>query len=257
LNEKLFQIKSFLTYWLDAVDEHSLHSPFYFDFYTGVVKAKSQDYASIESLRKKLLEDNRAIAVKDLGSKRHLTNSRTLSSIARTSLSSPKFSAFFHRVIQKYDHKTVIELGTSLGINTLYLAAKKDAKISTFEGSPELAAIAAITFDFAAAKNITLVEGDIDSTLPDFLQKHRKIDFAFIDANHTYAATMRYFRAILSKIHETSVIIIDDIHASGSMEKAWKEIISNDLVYGSADLFRCGALFFDPSLNKQHVILQF
>jgi hypothetical protein len=27
------------------------------------------------------------------------------------------------------------------------------------------------------------------------------------------------------------------------------------LVYGSIDLYRCGILFFDPALNKQHFIL--
>jgi predicted O-methyltransferase YrrM len=257
LSETRFQIKSFLNYWLDAVDEHSLHSPFFFDFYTGVVKGTSGDYAGIESLRRKLLHDNREITVTDLGTKRHLKGKRTIASIAKTALSEPRLSSVFHRIIQKYDHKAVVELGTSLGINTLYLASKPDTTVVTFEGSPELASIAAITFDFANAANIKLIEGNIDTTLPEHLLKHRRVDFAFIDANHAYEPTVRYFKSLLSKIHDRSVIVIDDIHASAAMEKAWKEIIENDLVYGSADLFRCGILFFDPSLNKQHVILQF
>lgn len=257
MSEKLFQIKSFITYWLDAVDEHSLHSPFFFDFYTGVVKGRSDNYAAIESLRSKLLNDKREVVVKDLGTKGHLPNKRTIGSIARTSLSSPRFSSLFHRTIQKFDHKTVIELGTSLGINTLYLAKETNVRVFTFEGAPALASIASVTFDFAHAKNITLIEGNIDHTLPDYLQKHRKIDFAFIDANHAYEPTLRYFKSILTKIHDKSVIVIDDIHSSPSMEKAWTEIMQNDLVYGCVDLFRCGILFFDPSLNKQRVILQF
>ncbi len=40
------------------------------------------------------------------------------------------------------------------------------------------------------------------------------------------------------------------------INKAWKEICKHDLVYTSLDLYRCGILFFDPSLNKQHVVLQ-
>ena len=79
---------------------------------------------------------------------------------------------------------------------------------------------------------------------------------AFMDANHRYEPTIRYFELLLKKVHEKSVLIVDDIHHSCDMEKAWKEMQRHRLVYGSADLFRCGILFFDPSLNKQHVILQ-
>jgi predicted O-methyltransferase YrrM len=151
----------------------------------------------------------------------------------------------------------VIELGTSLGINTLYLAQHKNSKVTTFEGSDEIATLAEITFDFAHAANIKVIRGNIDKTLPDFLQTIRKVDFALIDANHTYEATLRYFNLLLPRIHEKSVVVIDDIHYSPGMEKAWNEICASKLVHSAADLYRAGILFFDPSLNKQRVILQF
>jgi predicted O-methyltransferase YrrM len=254
---KPFQIKSYLNYWLDAVDQHSLHSPFFFDFYTAVLYGNSPEFSAIESLREKLLSDHRTIVVEDMGTKGHLNSVRMISEIAASSLSTPRFSSLFHRIIKRYDHKTVIELGTSLGINTLYLADKKDAKVVTFEGSSEIAALAELTFEFGGAKNIRLIQGNIDATFPEFLLGVRKVDFVLIDANHTYEATMRYFTNVLGKMHEKSVMAIDDIHASPGMEKAWKQIIDHKLVHSSADAFRCGFLFFDPSLNKQHVILQF
>lgn len=254
---KGFQIRSFLTYWLDSVDEHSLHSPFFFDLYTGVLKATVPDLTSIETLRTKLREDKRTIVVHDLGSRSDHKKIRAISEIARTSLSPKKYSSLYYHIIHKYNHKTILELGTSLGINTLYLAAKKNSRVTTFEGAPEIASISTITFEFADAKNINLIEGNLDHTLADFLLTVKKIDFALLDANHTYEATIRYFKLLLSKVHEKTVIAIDDIHQSPAMEKAWQEILQHKLVYGSADLFRCGLLFFDPSLNKQHVILQF
>lgn len=254
---KTFQIRSYLNYWLDAVNQHSLHSPFLFDFYTGIVKGTSPDFSAIEALREKLLKDERSIVVEDLGSKGPVNEVRRISSIAKTSLSEPRFSAMFHRIIERYDHKTIIELGTSLGINTLYLAQKKNARVFTFEGAREIASVASITFDFGGTKNVQLLQGNIDATLPNFLLTIRKADFVLMDANHTYEATMRYFNLILPKTHEKTVVVIDDIHSSPGMEKAWKEIIGNKLVHSSADLFRCGVLFFDPSLNKQHAILQF
>jgi predicted O-methyltransferase YrrM len=239
------------------VDEHSLHSPFFFDFYAGVVKGKMNTLENIEALRKKLLADNREIEVKDLGSGASGQRLRKVSSIAKTSLSSAKFSALYNRIIARYDHSTILELGTSLGINTLYLANKKKSKVITFEGSDEIASLAEITFEFAGASNIKLVKGNIDSTLPDILQSIRKIDFVFMDANHTYEATLKYFNWLLSCIHEKTVIVIDDIHYNSGMEKAWNEIRASQRVHSSADLFKAGILFFDPSLNKQHVILQF
>lgn len=253
-----FRIKSFLSYWLEAVDEHSLHSPFFFDLYTTQIKpavAKEQ-FNHIEALRQKLLHDQRTISVRDLGSKANRKSERKISAIARTSLSTPRFSSIFCRMIDYFEATTVIELGTSFGVNTLYLAEKPDASVTTFEGAPAIADIAAMTFDFAGKKNIDLIVGNIDVTLPVYLQRIRRVDLALLDANHRYEPTMRYFGWLLEKVHDKSVLVVDDIHYSREMERAWQVLKNHRLVYGSADLFRCGILFFDPSLNKQHVILQ-
>jgi predicted O-methyltransferase YrrM len=116
--------------------------------------------------------------------------------------------------------------------------------------------MARLTFDFAEARNIRLIEGNLDRTLSEFLQTIRKIDFILMDANHRYQPTVSYFESLLTRISESSIVVLDDIHYSAEMEKAWNELKTHKLVYGSADLYRCGILFFDPSLNKQHVILQ-
>jgi len=254
----LFRIKSFLSYWLEAIDEHSLHSPFFYDLYTTQIKkrAAKEQFAEIETLRTKLLQDERIISVKDPGSKAHRKSQRKISTIARTSLSTPQFSSMFCRIVHYFKATCVVELGTSFGINTLYLAEKPDASVTTFEGATAIADIAALTFEFAGKKNINLIVGNIDHTLPAFLQRIRRVDFAFIDANHRYEPTIRYFEWLLKKVHDKSVLIMDDIHYSPEMERAWKVIQNHRLVYGSADLYRCGIVFFDPSLNKQHVILQ-
>lgn len=223
------------------------------------MKQKSRPVSFFENLRKKLLRDNREIEVLDLGagSHHHSGTKRKIANIARTSLTTPKFSTFYQRIIAYYNVKNSIELGTSLGINTLYLASKDNTHVTTFEGSKAIAENAGFTFAFAKAKNITLIEGDINTTLPTFLQTSGKIDLAFIDANHRHDPTLHYFDWILGKTHTQSIIILDDIHYSKEMEKAWTQIKNHPLVYASADLYRCGIVFFDPSLNKQHVVLQF
>ena len=256
---KLFQLKTYFNYWLDAVDEHSLHSPFLFDLYTKVIKVESEGIVEIEKLRADLLKTQREILVEDLGAgSRHFNNSkRAINEIADTSLSDLRFSLLYLRIAKYIDAKSIVELGTSLGINTLYLAQKKEAKVFTFEGSDAVAEIAQDTFEFASAKNIELIKGNIDTTLYSNLSRMPKIDLVFMDANHQYKPTIKYFEHLLDKIHHKSILILDDIHSSPEMEKAWRELRNHELVYTSIDLYRCGILFFDPSLNKQHVVLQF
>jgi len=254
-----FQIRTYMTYWLDAVDEHSLHSPFFYDLYTKVIRVPYTENVIAETRRRSLLGNNTSITVNDfgVGSMTLKSNTRRIGDIARTSLTPADLSALYARLIAYYKSTTVLELGTSLGINTLYLAAQPGTRVTTFEGSAEVAAQARNGFDIAGAGNITLVQGNIDQTLPAWLaQGSNKIDFAFIDANHRYEPTMRYFQWLLPRIHTQSVLVFDDIHYSAGMQRAWQELRQHTLVYASADLYRCGMLFFDPSLNKQHVVLQ-
>ena len=114
--------------------------------------------------------------------------------------------------------------------------------------------MALTNFEYFDQKNIHLIEGNISSTFPEFLQDPAKVNFALMDANHQYAPTMKYFSLLMRRLDENSVVVVDDIHWSAEMETAWGELLLHPLVYGSVDLFRCGILFFDPSLNRQHFI---
>lgn len=256
---KSFQVRSFINYWLDAVDDHSLHSPFFFDLYRNVIRSRnvSEGFQKIESLRQQLLSDTSPVTGVDHGAGSPvLPAERTIRDIARTSLSDPSFLQIYYRLIEHFHARTIVELGTSLGISSMYLAEAKGVDLTTFEGAAELATRARENFRQLNYPNIKLIEGNIDTTLPHHLGQSGKIDIAFMDANHRHDPTIRYFNWLLQKIHARSVIIVDDIHYSPEMEKAWEEMKMNRLVYGSADLYRCGLLFFDPSINRQHVVLQ-
>ena len=262
MNNAFFQIKSFFTYLLDNVDEHSLHSPFFYKFYTEILKKdqKSERDTKLEDYRKKFLQDDRSITVEDLGagSAYFKSNpSRKVRDIARTSLSRSKFSRLYSRIIKEQGCNTVVELGTSLGLNALYLGSSPSTQVRTFEGSESIAGIARELFTSAGAANIRLIPGNIDSTLPVEMKGTEVVDFALIDANHRYEPTLKYFNMLASKVSPRSIIALDDIHYSGEMERAWNAIKVDPRVYATADLYRCGFVFFDPSLDKQHVVLRF
>jgi predicted O-methyltransferase YrrM len=252
----LFNIRSYVTHWLDAVDEHSIHSPFFFEFYK-VVNDKTPIFGSeeIEEVRTKLLNNPYPIEFIELGSgKESISKKEKLSNIAGKSLAPPALAQLYVRIVKFLKAETIIELGTSLGITTLYLAMRNEAQVVTLEGNKAVADVAMTNIEFFEKKNITVIDGNINDTLKEALFNIRKVDFALMDANHRYEPTLHYFDLISKRVKEKSIVVIDDIHRSQEMARAWEEIRKHELVYGSIDLFRCGVLFFEPSLGKQHFV---
>lgn len=253
----LHRYRAYISYWLDAVDEHSLHSPFLFNLMMRVIRVPPVYHEPLERLRQELMRDQNEIHVNDLGTGANLhPRGRRISTIAKRSLSPARFSCLYQRLISYFRCSTVVELGTSLGINTLYLAQSPGARVYTFEGAESIAAVAHANFDRMQMRNITLIQGDIGVTLESFAAESPRVDFAFMDANHTLPATMKYFDHLLPVLHEESVLVLDDIHLTAEMERAWLAVQQHERVRATADLYRCGIAFFTPSLDKQHVVLK-
>ncbi|HSZ25334.1 MAG TPA: class I SAM-dependent methyltransferase [Cytophagaceae bacterium] len=258
---KQFLISQYFRYLLRAKDAHSIHSPFVFDFYTTVIKSKRTNpiFEKIEFLRKELKHNFQKIEITDFGagSKVAKSNLRTISSISRFSEKKPALAQLIFRIIENQVPKTILDLGTSLGITTLYEAkACLTANVYTFEGCPNTAGIATENFKKLSAKNITLVLGNIDHTLPELLSRIPTIDFAFFDANHRYQPTITYFTLCLEKVTEDTIFIFDDIYWSEEMKKAWEEIRGHSLVGISIDLFFIGIIFFRKKQPTQHFTLK-
>src|SRR5690606_7769854 len=141
-----------------------------YHFYNEVILEPfvGKEFEEIEAIRKLLLQNHTKIKVTDLGSGSVLNrnNSRPISKIASTSLSTPKFSRFLFRLLTYFQPRSVLELGTSLGINTAYMAiANPLTPVHTFEGCPNIAALAHKNFTQLGLNNIQLNVGNIDDTL--------------------------------------------------------------------------------------------
>jgi predicted O-methyltransferase YrrM len=234
-----------------------------FDLYTQVIchKGYFYHYTAVEQERFRLLADKRIIEVTDFGAgSRALgkTNSRSISDIAKHSLKPAKYGQLLYRLVNFFQPETIVELGTSLGVTTSYLAAPvKNAQVITFEGCPNIAGIARDTFKRFGLRNIQQVEGNLDVTLPDELVRLNKIDFAFLDGNHRLEPTLRYFNQCLGLAHESSVFVLDDIHWSEEMEQAWEQIKAHPRVMLTVDLFSVGLVFFRTNQPKQHFWLRY
>ena len=255
----------YLKYYVTASNGrgHGVHSPFVFEFITKVLNDDRHFYAyqSIENLRQLLLLDERQLAIEDFGAGSRVknTNLRTVKDIAGSSLKPKKFGQLLFRIVDQYSPNTILELGTSLGVTTAYLASAKTAStVVTMEGSKAISDVAKNNFTKLNLLNIQQVVGNFDETLPATIEKTGKLDLAFIDGNHRYEPTVRYYRQLLPAMHEYSVLIFDDIHWSKEMEQAWDEIKRDPLVMLSIDLFFIGLVFFRKENRvAQHFIIRF
>jgi predicted O-methyltransferase YrrM len=129
--------------------------------------------------------------------------------------------------------------------------------MTSLEGCPNTAAIAAKNFQSMDMADIRIMPGDFDQTLPLYLQSIQKLDQVFFDGNHRHEPTIRYFRACLAKAHEGSVFIVDDIHWSPGMEAAWEEIKAMPEVTVTLDLFFMGLVFFRKGQAREHFEIRF
>jgi predicted O-methyltransferase YrrM len=262
----LFKIASkYIRYYVTASNGkgHGMHSPFIFEFITKILNDKTRypEYEKAEGLRKQLLLDKTMITVQDLGAGSSVSKnpSRSINSIARNAAKAAKYGQLLYRMVKHYQPQTIIELGTSLGITTSYLAAAKpDASVITLEGASEIANRARQHFNASQLRNINLIEGNFDSTFPFVLRQLPTVDFAFIDGNHRKEPTERYFQQLLARAGNDTILVFDDIHWSREMEEAWKTIRSHDRVRVTIDLFAIGIVFFRQEFKaKQHFVIRF
>lgn len=287
-NVYLYRVSSWLKHQLTARNTggHGVHSPYLFEWVRMVMSDKNTYYVwdEIEEIRQEMLKDTRELEFVDYGSggplptspsKGRSANMRRVCDIAKGSLARRKDAQLLARLVgwlgrplltspsrgeigdeASEDRKglTIVELGTSLGVTTAYLAAMDSRnKVVTYEGCPAVAEVARANWEKLGFCNIACVVGEITvDSLQLAVDRWSGIDVAFIDANHTYEATLTYFNALASRVHEKSVVVVDDIHYNEDMEKAWKAICADERVTTTMDLYRMGLVFFDKHYWRKH-----
>ena len=224
-------------------------------------KTKYDCYSTIEKQRQTLLNDKTVIDVEDFGAGSTVikTKKRVVKDIAASSLKPKKYSQLLFRMIQFYNKKNVLELGTSFGITTSYLAlATNKPVVTTMEGSQNIANIAQQNFNALQLNNITIIKGNFEKTLSTFLAKSSTIDFAFLDGNHRKIPTLNYFQQILTNSTDETIVVFDDIHWSKEMEVAWEEIKAHEAITLTIDLFFIGIVFLKKDFKvKQHFVVRY
>ncbi|MEI7490261.1 MAG: class I SAM-dependent methyltransferase [Bacteroidota bacterium] len=255
---------AYIRYRCLVQSKYSLHSPFIYRFWAGILKDKTKypAYAKAESFRNTLLNDNSTINRVDFGAGSNEqgpgAGAIKISDLARRSLISAAKGRVLYKLVKEQQPQAILEFGTSLGLSALYMAeAAPSARIITMEGCPQTAALARQAFKKAGIKNVTVITGVFDEKLGEALGLMPKPGLVFFDGNHRREPTLKYWEQCKPYLNATSVAVFDDIHWSVEMEEAWKCIIAQPFVKVSIDLFHLGVLYFREELSKEDFVLRF
>ena len=267
-NAYLYRVSTWLKHYLTAWNTggEGVHSPYLFEWVRMVMSDKHayRVWEDIESVRARMLVSDQVVEFVDYGSgvgrkSEGAKSEKRVKDIAKGSLARAKYAQMLFRLVNWLGHQlreenrglTIVELGTSLGVTTAYLAGVDTRdKVYTYEGCEAVAKIAMDNWKELRMSNIDCRVGPIDEgQLQCSLER---VDVVFVDANHTYEASLKYFDILAQKVHEKSVVVMDDIHHSEEMERAWREICADERVTSTIDLYQMGLVFFDKHYWKRN-----
>lgn len=257
MNE-FYRFKKFAAYQYKSKTKYYLHSPFVYQFYLHVLEPQpGEDFTPISALRKQLSQDNTIIKLQDsgTGSNRNIS----IATLEKQVAVKPKYGVVLHRIVSYLKPQTILEIGTSIGISSAYMAtANPDARVISLEGDKNLISIARQHYQKLNLTHIENIAGNFDTTLKHTLQAFPKIDMVFFDGNHHQEATLNYFHQCLEKANEKSIFIFDDIYYSPEMTEAWQQIKANAQVRLTLDIFQFGICFFmKEKLAKEDFLLRY
>lgn len=242
---------------------HHIHSPFVFHIVRDVITPrKPQDQAiraKAAAYRRRLYESKEAIVTSQMGAAPEGPKERRVADIARRTSTREKYGRMIARLIVDLRIDSILELGTSLGVSTAYMAAARDsAQIVTIEGLPAVARLAEENLTSAGFKNVRVITGDITEQIDDAIDAlpGKMVGLAFIDGDHSKEATLRFFEKIAARHAPMSVLVFDDIYWSKGMTEAWRLIVADERVSTTIELAQMGLAFFRTGCQKEHYVLR-
>lgn len=251
----IHKIRQFLRFYWRAVTKYQLHSPVVFDLAQALLYDRRWYYAfnDIEAIRQRMLQSDVVLHFTDFGAGQ-ASGSVPLRRVARRSASSSQQGQRLFRLANWAQPRALLELGTSIGIGTMYLASGvRDARFITLEGAVDCAAVAQSNLALLGLPHVEVRSGEFDTTLTSALADVSPVDLVYLDGNHRRAATLAYFEQCLASAHTNAIFVFDDVYWSEEMTVAWTEIQNHPQVTTTVDFFDLSLAFINPDFReKQH-----
>jgi len=249
-------------FYLKHRNGHGIHSPYLFEVVHRVIFNASGTRVPdpISDIHRKLRQDGTFLESGGPGAPSgvSLKGKQTVCSFARGASVSYKYGALLYRCSRWFKPQVILELGTGIGISTLYLASGSPGiPLHTIEGNRDRAQFSTGLFKRSGFPEVQLHVGEIEKGLAELTTRVGGRMLVFMDGNHRYEPTIRYLRWILKQAGEEAVVVMDDLYWSRGMYRAWKEVIAWPEVRMSIDLFHMGVLLLRRDLHKVDLKVNF
>ncbi len=225
-------------------------------------------FEAVEAIRTDVDSDTNVVTFVDFGAgspnadraqdtmRRGVKSYGTIGDLSRHASRSPMWGRILFRIIRHFGCQGCVELGTAVGISTAYqafaLKLNGVGRITTIEGSPELAEIARSNFRKLNLSNIDSCIGRFEDVLPDIFTHQQNIDYVYIDGHHDEMATVAYFSSIIQHLADPGILVFDDIRWSRGMTNAWERICQDSRIQIAIDLGAVGICVRDSKATKSY-----
>jgi len=241
----LFQTGEFFRYYFKAVTRYQLHSPFVFELSTVLLEDPRWFYAfrDVEELRIMLRKAPHLVG-----------NEQVPGHLLKTAGNRCQGQLLF-RLVEHLRPQTMLELGSTVGIRAMYMAAaSREARFIGLETNPQSAHIARTNLDWLGlAKNAVIVDGAMDVSLPSALDMLKVLDILVLSLLENTVSVLRIWETSLPFAHDKTIFVFSHAHHSKESAATWAAIKNHPRVRLSLDYFDLSIAFIDPDFReKQH-----
>ena len=225
---------------------YNVHSPFVFDLITNVIEDQCAYYScdDIALIRKKLKQKTGVV---------HYKGNRisVKQAVRRYGISRKEGDCLF-RLTNHYKPRTIVAIGSSLGLIPLYLT-RYDSTVSciTLESEPDFARIATHLLSKETNLSLQIRSGVYHKIIPGVLTRLKRIDCIFVDKNVELNDLDNIFNQCLPFFHADTFCVWAGIRSSSEKYHFWQQLCQHPQVTVAVDMFQMGLLFFQPKLHKR------
>lgn len=233
---------------------YGIHSPSLFYLVSKIIEDDNSYYCfdKVESLRTFLIKTNKEIPTEGEGGKRKVKD------LIKSQNFSPVYDQLLFRLVNHFKPRTVLEVGDTIGLSTLYLALSDSRRnIYSVGDSAELSRFSCQLLKKNDIENVHLKHGVEKDNIRRILKEMAVVDFIYFGREVTSEKIRMVSNALGELVTSQTVVIMSDIYRTSEKEHVWGELKKHPRVRVALELFHYGILICNEELQKEEFNLFF